>query len=212
MRPLLTGGIPKPLSLAVNLGAQVQQFWIYANGSMCMVALTPSPGPWAHCRYFWTVPHLHSRPTAALVGEGAVVTPAFESSGSLEVPRAWHLVTGNTWWGPGGFASQKSFSGTLDRAPSPCLNCLSMAIPVPAPSNTSVPASSQLLAPPFYTPDPDSVPVLDTVHSPALSLYPFILPILAPVPASALFFSLPFTMLLSLPCPSADPTTSLSTA
>lgn len=100
MRPLLTGGIPKPLSLAVNLGAQVQQFWIYANGSMCMVALTPSPGPWAHCRYFWTVPHLHSRPTAALVGEGSVVTPAFESSGSLEVPRAWHLVTGNTWWGP----------------------------------------------------------------------------------------------------------------
>lgn len=45
MQPLLTEGTPKPLSLAVNLGAQVQQCCIYANGSMCLVALTPSPGP-----------------------------------------------------------------------------------------------------------------------------------------------------------------------
>lgn len=153
--------------------------------------LDVKPRLWAHGRHFWAVPHLHSRAIAALT---ALVGASSDGSGSLGdhgTWQRWHFVSGNTWGGPGGSGGPKNF--LWDPAQEPGQGSLSMAIAVPAPTaaSASVPAPRLLAAPPFHTLDPDSVPVLDAVLAPALSLYPFIVPALAPAPTSAFPFLYP---------------------
>lgn len=174
--------------------------------------------PWAHCRHFWVVPHLHSRPTAALLG-GCCVVPTAVGVWRFLVPGIWSLaalggdqavlVTPKRDPGP-----LRPWSGTRTGLPVPAQVVLAwQSLPPPLPVLLSLPHLCSRPHPSIPLSLTPSLP-LPCPFTPSFSLSllcPFLLLTLGPAPCPCLALarlSLPSL----LPCPSADPTTFPRTA